>query len=158
MAKTEPSDPDEKLRVFLDSSALFAGIWSATGGGRAILKLGEVGALVLLVNSQVLAEIEAAFSRKAPELLTTLAFLLEQSGIQIVDSASAEYIELCTKWVGYQADAKIVAAAWESQVDFMVTLDREHFLSNQMLKQELPFPIGTPGDFLALFRTRLLSR
>jgi len=157
MAKTEKSDFEQKLRVFLDSSALFAGIWSSMGGGRALLKLGEAGALHLFVSSQVLAEIEAAFSRKAPELLKTLAFLLEQSGMEIVESASSKCIELCAKIIGYRADAKIVAAAWESHVDFLVTLDREHLLTNQILKQALPFPLGTPGDFLAFFRSRLLS-
>ena len=57
-----------KVSVFLDTSALFAGIWSATGGGRMILKLGEAGAIRLLVCPQVLDEIESALRRKAPDM------------------------------------------------------------------------------------------
>lgn len=56
-----------RVSVFLDTSALFAGIWSAEGGARMILKLGEAGAIRLLVSPQVLAEAESALRRKAPE-------------------------------------------------------------------------------------------
>jgi hypothetical protein len=39
-----------KCRVFFDSSALFAGIFSATGGARLIVKLAEGKYLELLVS------------------------------------------------------------------------------------------------------------
>jgi len=45
-----------RFSVFLDTSALFAGIWSAEGGARLVLRLAEVGAIRLLVSSQVLDE------------------------------------------------------------------------------------------------------
>ena len=48
-----------RISVFLDTSALFAGIWSAKGGSRMILKLGEAGVIRLLVSPQVLDEIES---------------------------------------------------------------------------------------------------
>ena len=41
-------------RVFLDTSVLFAAVLSETGGSHLILKLGEAGALPLLVGSRVL--------------------------------------------------------------------------------------------------------
>ena len=58
-----------KVSVFLDTSALFTGIWSATGGGRMILKLGEARVIRLLVGPQVLDEIGGALRRKAPNML-----------------------------------------------------------------------------------------
>jgi predicted nucleic acid-binding protein len=55
--------------VFLDTRALFAGIWSSTGGSRMILKLGEAEAIQLLASAQVLQEIENALREKAPGTL-----------------------------------------------------------------------------------------
>ena len=34
-----------ELRVFLDASALFAAVYSETGGARLLFKLGEAGAI-----------------------------------------------------------------------------------------------------------------
>ena len=52
-----------RISVFLDTSALFAGIWSSEGGARMILRLGETRAIRLLVSPQVLDEIEGALRR-----------------------------------------------------------------------------------------------
>ena len=49
------TDMPARVRAFLDTNALFAGIWSVEGGARMILKLGEAGAIRLLVSSQVLS-------------------------------------------------------------------------------------------------------
>ena len=117
-----------KVRVFLDTSALFAGIWSATGGARMILRLGEAGAIRLFASPHVLGEIEKALRRKVPDALGSLALLLDRSGVEIAPSAEADYF---------------------------VTLDKEHFLGDSGLREAVPFPVGTPGDFLAFFRGRL---
>ena len=62
-----------KPYLFLDTSAMFAGIWSAQGGSRLLLRLGEAEVVHLLVSAQVLREIEDAFRRKAEEHLPVLA-------------------------------------------------------------------------------------
>jgi predicted nucleic acid-binding protein len=74
----------DKVRVFLDTSALFAGVWSALGGARMILKLGEAGVIQLLISPHVLTEVEGALRRKAPEILDLLRLLLSRSQVEIV--------------------------------------------------------------------------
>lgn len=143
--------------IFLDTSALFSGIWSATGGARMLLKLGEAQAMKLVVSSQVLTEIENVLRRKAPQNLGTLALLLDRSRIQVVSQGSAEQITRCQSIVDYQPDAIVLAAAWTAEVDYFVTLDSKHFLDNQQLHTLAPFPIGTPGSCLAWYRSHLLS-
>lgn len=69
--------------LFLDTSALFAGIWSATGGARMLLKLGEARAVQLKASSQVLTEFESVLRRKAPQNLGALALLLDRSRIEL---------------------------------------------------------------------------
>ncbi|MEZ4594783.1 MAG: PIN domain-containing protein [Chloroflexota bacterium] len=143
---------------FLDTSALFAGIWSATGGARMLLKLGEAQAVQLQVSSQVLTEIENVVRRKAPQNLGALALLLDRSRIRLAASPSTEEISRCEELLTYRPDAIVLAAAWKAQVDFFVTLDGRHFLNNQQLHALAPFKIGTPGTCLAWYRDHIVSK
>ena len=143
------------VKVYLDSSALFAGIWSAAGGVRMILKLGQAQALQLLVSPQVLSEVENALRRKVPEILGYLTLLLDQSGTSVLPHPDEESVQDCLSLVQHPGDAQVLAAAWTSDVDYFVTLDKQHFLENPELIKAAQFPIGTPGDFLAWFRAML---
>jgi predicted nucleic acid-binding protein len=143
------------VKVYLDSSALFASIWSAAGGARMIIRLGEAGALQIFVRSQVLSEVESALRRKAPETLGFLALLLDRSCVSVLSQPDEEIVKTCMQIVQHPGDARVLAASWSSDVDYFVTLDKKHFLENLDLLQAAQFQIGTPGDFLAWFRTML---
>jgi predicted nucleic acid-binding protein len=142
-------------RVFLDTSALFTGIWSATGGGRMLLKMGEVRAVDILVSPQVLIEIERVIRRKAPEQLGMLALLLDRSGVQVVDPASSATLSKVNRYLNYVPDAMILVAAIDAHSDYFVTLDRRHYLGNKDIRRAFPLWIGTPGDCLASYKDRL---
>ncbi|MBW8010362.1 MAG: PIN domain-containing protein [Chloroflexi bacterium] len=144
-----------KVRAFLDTSALFSVIWPAEGGARMILRLSEAGAINLLVSSLVLRELENALRRKALRSLGSLALLLDKSNLEVSPNPKTETIEKSLSLTHHPGDANILAAAWESNVDFLVTLDRKHFLENKLMSASVPFPIGTPGDFLAWYRRHL---
>lgn len=116
-------------RFFLDTSALFAGIWSAEGGARLLLRLGEAGQVRLLVSRKVLQELEEAFSRKAPDLLPKVALLLHHANLEITPDPSPETVRRVLEWLAHPGDAAILAAALEARPDFFVTLDRKHFLN-----------------------------
>ena len=144
-----------EARLFLDTSALFSGIWSQTGGARMILKLGEAGALIILVSPQVLAEIQDVVGRKAPGQLSKLALLLDRSQVEVVPSAPPDRIAECMHLTRHPGDARALADAWTSRCDFFVTLVIAHFLGDAKLLESIPFRLGTPGDFLAWFRNQL---
>ncbi len=144
--------------IFLDTSALFSGIWSATGGARMLLKLGEAHAVKLSVSSHVLAEIEGVLRRKSPQSMGILALLLDRSRIGVVSFASENHIVNCQSIVKYTPDAVVLAAAWTAGVDYFVTLDRKHFSNNQQLRDAAPFAVGTPGSCLAWYRKKLSSK
>ena len=120
-----------------------------------ILKLGEARAIRLLVGPQVLDEIESALRRKAPDMLGLLALLLDRSGIEVVPAPMSKVVQDSQALTGHLGDAQVLAAAWVARADYLVTLDRKHFLDNQALKAAVPFPVGTPGDFLAWYRAQL---
>lgn len=119
-----------------------------------ILKLGEAGAIRLLVSPQVLAEAESALRRKAPETLGLLAVLLDRSRAEVVPAPTPEAIQASQALTGHPGDAQILAAAWAIGADYFVTLDREHFLDQPDLRGAVPFPLSMPGDFLAWYRQR----
>lgn len=143
-----------KPSLFLDTSALFAGIWSAEGGARMLLRLGEAGVVQLLVSSQVLGEIEQVLRRKAEGRLPVLAILLDRSQAQVVPDAPVELLQQCQAWIPQAGDARILADAWHNQAEFLVTLDRAHFLRVEARVEKLPVAVGTPGDCLAWLRGR----
>ena len=145
-------------RAFLDTSALFAAIWSEEGGGRMLLRLGEAGAVHIVVSRQVLAELERAIRSKAPQALALLAVLLDRIHVEVAPEPGREVLTTCEGLVAHPGDAKILAAAIASEADYFVTLDRQHFLENAKLRQAVPIVVGTPGDFLAWFRGRLAGQ
>jgi predicted nucleic acid-binding protein len=122
-----------------------------------ILKLGEAGAVRVLVSPHVLQEAENVLRRKAPDLIGLLALLLDRSGAETVAAPLPDFVQECLALTGYPADALVLAAAKMTAADYFVTLDREHFLNNDALKRAMPFPIGTPGDFLAWYRGRITT-
>jgi predicted nucleic acid-binding protein len=147
-------------RIFLDTSAIFAAIWSTTGGARALLELGEGAFLNLVVSHDVLAEIEGVVRQKAPDKLPTVAVLLHQARIDVTPSPSMSQIETCNTWVAYEPDAVVLAGALNAAVDYFVTPDKKHFLANHTVREALSAArviIGTPGDCLAWYRERLSS-
>ena len=148
----------QKVRVFLDTSALFSAIWSERGGGREILRLGEAGAVQVVISKQVLNELEGAFRRKAPDLLGLVALLLDRVGVEVVGDPSEEEVGRLEGIEGHRGDAVVLAGAVEGEVDYFVTLDREHFLGKPAVAEVVPFPIGTPGDFLEWFRGMAAGR
>jgi predicted nucleic acid-binding protein len=138
-------------RVFLDTSALFAAVLSPTGGARAILKLGESGAIQVWVGPTVLREADEVFRRKAPDLLSLLAGLLHQAQVQVGSASSEEQQARAAAVMDYAPDALIVAEALACQTDYLVTHDQEHLLRNPRLG-DLSFKVGSPGDCLAWLR------
>lgn len=122
-----------------------------------VLRLGEAGAVQIVVSRQVLAELERTLRNKAPHALASLTVLLDQLRVEVAPEPGREVLATCRALVGHPGDATILAAAIAAPADFFVTLDRQHFLDNAKMRQAVPFVMGTPGDFLAWFRNRLAA-
>jgi predicted nucleic acid-binding protein len=144
--------------IFLDTSALFAGVWSDSGGARQILKLAEAGVVGVCVSPQVLSEMENNLRQKAPDLLGKLAVLLDRIGLRLAETAPPTRYEAALALIGHPGDARVLADAWEFGVDYFVTLDRQHFLEKRELHVGLPFRLGTPGDFLLWYRQNYIEK
>lgn len=147
---------DGEVRVFLDTSVLFAAVLSETGGARFILSLGEAQLVQVHIGPQVLREADGVLERKAPESKARFALLLDRARVRVVPEPSAEALAQASAVTVTTPDARVLAEALTARVNYFVTLDREHFVDNPRTGK-LPFLVGTPGDFLAWFRDRLRS-
>lgn len=146
-----------KPKIFLDANVLFSAVFSERGGARMLFLLAESETTQILVSPSVLSEADKALRRKAPHILGHLTVLLDKADSQIVDKATWSQVEAWNQIVDYVPDAIVIAEAVAAEADYLVTLDRQHILSNRELVHNLPFPIGTPGDCLAWLRTTLFS-
>jgi predicted nucleic acid-binding protein len=141
--------------LFFDSSALFAGIVSASGASRALLLLAEAGQVAITVSEQVVAETERAVARKIPRALPEFREAIRATGLRIVRDPSPDEIEGCADIISHHADVPIVVAAMQSKTDYLVTLNRRHFIDDPAVADRSKLRIGTPGDALAWARRYL---
>jgi len=142
-----------RWRVFLDTSALIAGIISGTGAAREVLRLCEAGAVELLLSRQVLTEADRNISEKLPNLLSDYHHLIRQMDPILVEDPSCKEVQKATRII-HQNDAPILAAAIRVKTDFLVTWNTRHF-QIESVREAVPFPILTPGEFLKEFRKSL---
>jgi hypothetical protein len=117
---------------------------------------GAVARIGIQVSPQVLKEIEAVLRAKVTQTLGSLALLLDRAQIRIAPSATRKMLTRANTLFQHPGDARVIADAWAAEVGFFATLDKQHFLGNMVLRQFLPFPLGTPGDALAWARDQLL--
>jgi predicted nucleic acid-binding protein len=144
-----------KGNLFLDSSALFAGIVSAAGAARALLLLAEAEQINLYISEQVVAETERAIARKAPQALQDLRQAILASKAQILHDPERAVVQANLHLIRHAADVPILLAAMQARADYLVTLNRVHFLDDPGVAQRSGLQIGTPGDALAWLRQRL---
>jgi predicted nucleic acid-binding protein len=143
-----------KAKLFLDSSALFAGIASSSGAARVLLLLGETGQITLLVSEQVIAETERAVARKIPRILPEVRQAILKSGLLILHDPPAEAVLARLDWISHAADVPILVAAVQAEVDYLVTLNRRHFLDDPQVVVRSGLRIGAPGEALAWVRSQ----
>jgi len=141
-----------KPDLFLDSSALFAGVVSADGAARALLLLGEAGLVTITVSEQVVAETERALARKVPHALAYYREALRSSGLRIMRDPLPEEVAPHRDIVAHQADVPIVVAAMKAKVNYLVSFNRRHFTDDPGVAARSGLRIGTAGDALAWVR------
>jgi len=144
-----------RIDVFLDSSALLAGVASTTGAARALLLLAEADQITITVSEQVITETERALARKLPAALGYYRQALRSTGLRIVQDPSPEENQAHQGIIGHPPDVAIVVAAMEAEVDFIATFNRRPFIDDPDVMSKAGIPIGTPGDALAWVRGAL---
>ena len=116
--------------VFVDSSVLFSAVNSPTGGSS---KLFTVDNLKLTTSKVVLTEVERNIREKLHHYHLERFFLLVNK-LTILDQLPDEKSLGRARKVIVEKDATILAEARQAKTDFLVTLDKKHFLTPAVVK------------------------
>jgi len=143
----------QRLKVFLDTSALIAGIASVKGAARAVLQLAETGLIEVIVSRQVIVEADRNIEDKLPEMLGEYREFIKFLAPVMVDDPSFVEIKRFLTVINPD-DAPILAAAVNADADFLVTWDKKHFIGKNINVQS-NMKIVTSGEFLKYFRESL---
>lgn len=136
-------------RLFLDASVFIAAAGSKTGGSALVLEMCREGRAWAVASQLVLLESERNIRKKlGRDALLRFYQELATLQLELVKSPTAREIAAQSRIIDPK-DAHVLAAALKASVDFLLTLDRKHFLSRAVLQAGLPFQITTPGDFLS---------
>lgn len=135
-------------RIFLDASVLIAAAGSRTGASTLVLALCRHGHARAVSSRLVLLEAERNIRDKLGEE-ALLRFYAEIAAldIELREAPSQDDISRQAPIIGPK-DAHVLAAALQTRVEVLLTLDRKHFFSASVRQAVLPFRILTPGDFL----------
>jgi len=147
----------KKINIFLDSSALIAGIISETGAAHVLLQLGETEDIVLIISEVVVNETNRSIARKSPENLDDVQEEIVRARIQIIADPPDEEIQANLYLMDDPNDVPILLAAIKAKVDYLATHDRKHFIDDPKVAEKSGLKIGTPGDVLAWIRENLNS-
>lgn len=144
-----------RWKVFLDTSALLAGIISPTGAAHEVLRLCEAGVIEPVMSRQVLVEADRNLRAKLPVLVPDFQDFLRHLAPTIVEDPPAQAVERAAHII-HDKDAPILAAAMEASVDYLVTWNTRHF-GKAAVRIYARMPLVTPGEFLTAFRQALLK-
>lgn len=145
----------KKPHIFLDSSALIAGIISETGAAHALLELGENEYIDLTISEFVVLESERSIALKSPQNIQGLRNAIVKSLLNIIRDPSQKEIRDNLYLISDPNDVPILLSAMKAKVDFLVTHNRKHFLDDPKVAELSGLQIGTPGDALAWVRESL---
>ena len=133
-----------KIRVFLDSSVIIAGLASASGGSHKVLPLAELGIITPCISADVKSEVLRNVAKKLPKAVVHFERLMQELPFIIIETSKQE-IEGAELIIN-EHDAPIMAAAISAKVNWLLSLDK-HFLALKG-RGALDFIVATPGEFL----------
>src|SRR3972149_11346234 len=140
--------------VFLDSSVFFTAVNSPTGGSSKLFTLTDVK---LVTSSLVLTETERSVRKKLQSYHLDRFFILADK-LEILKKTPNEKSIQKAKKVIVEKDSVILAEAKKAKTNFLVTLDRKHFLTEQVGKFLKPQMVFTPKDLITILEKRSYAK
>lgn len=135
--------------VFLDSDVWFAACSSLTGGSAYIFERATKD-FTIIASKTILAEVEKNVREKLQSYHLERFFTLTGKA-KIVSNLPSEALIKKASQVIIKKDAVILAEAKRIKCDYLLTLDKKHFLKNKVKSFLKPSKILTPGDFIEEF-------
>jgi len=111
--------------------------------------------VTVTISEQVVAETERAIARKVPQALNDLRQAILASKAQILKDPSPEDVKANLHLISDPTDVPIVSAAMKAKVDYLVTLNRRHFIDDPEVAVRTGLRIGTSGEALNWVRGQI---
>lgn len=143
MQSSNPNPP----KVFLDSSVVISAVLSDKGGSFRLFNEAQNRNLILYISDFVLVEVFSVLKLKYPSKLFIFENLISNTHFILAKEPSQDLIEKMAESIADFSDAPILAAAKKAKVDFLITLDKKHFLTKKV-KDNLKFKVLAPKEFL----------
>ncbi len=132
--------------AFLDSSVLFTAVNSPTGGSSKLFTLKKIK---LTTSKVVLAEVERNVKKKLRNYHLERFFMLVEK-MNILDQKPNDKEIKKAKKVIIKKDAVILAEVKQAKTNFLIILDKRHFLKPEVEKLLKPQKVLTPKMLFAL--------
>lgn len=142
MRRSGPNLP----QVFIDSSVVISAVFSDKGGSFRLFSEAQNKRLILYISDFVMEEVFGVLRLKYPSKLSIFENLLSHTPFALVKEPSQRMIEEMTEFISDFSDVPILAGARKAKVDFLITLDKKHFLTKKV-KENVKFKILTPREF-----------
>jgi uncharacterized protein len=126
--------PNPQRRVFLDSSVLYAAVFSATGPARRLMLKGLQGSITLCISDFVLEETKRNLTKNAPLALPYFTSIADLLSPQANRPTKAEVVKAAQ--IVHLKDAPIVAAAAKVKAVYLATHDVKHLLNHAKAIEE----------------------
>jgi len=150
-----------RLRLFLDSNVLTAGIVSSWGLDKAALSLcaARVCRLVLAavvrdeVEENLLVHAQRLVPRAAEQLIEDYHRLIQLTAPQIVQYPDVELVRKSRDLVRHEADVPVILSALAAQPDWVLTHNVRHFTPR--VAERTGLRIATPLGFFQTLSSAL---
>jgi len=136
--------------VFVDSSVIFSAVNSPTGGSSKIFILKKIK---LITSKVVLTETERNVREKLHEYHLERFFMLVDK-MEILKQLPDNKLIQKAKKVIAEKDSVILAESKKSVANFLVTLDKKHFLTSSVSKFIKPQKVLTPKMLIEIIEKR----
>jgi predicted nucleic acid-binding protein len=141
--------PNPRRRIFLDSSVLYAAIFSATGPARRLILKGLQRSVTLCLSDLVLEETKRNLTKNAPEALPYFTVLADLLSPQATHPTKAEVLRAAQ--LVHLKDAPIVAAAAKGKAAYLATHDVKHLLTHaQAIEAAYGITVLAPAELLSI--------
>lgn len=147
---------EKTTKIFLDADVLVAGSYNPQGGSGFILEYAKKKAFKIVISKLVLQEAKRALSKKlGEEALSRFYRNMIDTDFLLAQAPSQEETESCARFI-HQDDAHVLAAAIKNKAEFLITLNKKHFLTPKIKKANLNIVILTPKMFIEEYYKRML--
>lgn len=136
--------------AFLDSSVFFSAVNSPSGGSAKLFTLKKVD---LVTSRLVLVEVERNVRKKLLDYHLERFFLLAEK-VKVIDLTIKKNLITKAEEVIAKKDAIILSQAKQAKTKFLVSLDKKHFLKDEVVKFIYPTKVLTPKELLQIVKRR----